>query len=88
MEPEPEPDNEVAEVRPIFKNVTTKCLTCHKELNIRRPTKEEQVSVLNDLRIKWNLNVTKPEDIYLVGDPCSCGQEKQAYFEIGIEKLK
>lgn len=80
--------DEVAEVRPIFKNVTTKCLTCHKELNIRRPTEEEQISALQDLRVKWNLNVSKPEDIYLVGDPCECGQPMQAYFEIGTDKLK
>lgn len=85
MDPEP---NEVAEVRPIFKNVTTKCFTCHKELNIRRPTKEEQVSALQFLREKWDLNISKPEDIYLVGDACECGQPMQAYFEIGADRLK
>jgi hypothetical protein len=85
MEPEP---NEVAEVRPIFKNVSTKCFTCHKDLVIRKPSHDEQVIMLQFLREKWDLSVTKPEDIYLMGEPCECGQPVQAYFEINADKLK
>lgn len=85
---EPEDPNEVAIVRPIFRNVTTKCFTCHKQLVIRRPTPEEQLTAMNFLREKWDLNVSKPEDIYLIGEPCECGQPIQAYFEIDADRRK
>jgi hypothetical protein len=81
-------EDEVAEVRPIFKNVSTKCFTCHKELVIRKPTPQEQLSALNYLRMRWDLNVSKPEDIYLIGEECECGQQMQAYFEVDADKMK